>query len=81
MPDPTPRRLLEVAREAADAAGRADIAVHPEMKPWDCGPFPVILAEAGGRFTDRNGGVRIDGGDAVATNGALHDAVLATLRG
>lgn len=61
------------------ATGRADIAVDPVMQPWDCGPFVTILEEAGGRFTDWLGRRTIRGGDAVATNGLLHDAVLARL--
>jgi histidinol-phosphatase len=32
--------------------------------------------EAGGRTTDRRGAVRADGGNAITTNGVLHDAVL-----
>jgi histidinol phosphatase-like enzyme (inositol monophosphatase family) len=63
------------------ATGRADVVVDPRMAVWDCGPFPVILEEAGGRFSDWSGAPRIDGGNAVATNGLLHDEVLAVLRG
>lgn len=63
------------------ATGRADAVLDPRMAPWDCGPFPVILEEAGGRFTDWTGATRIDGGDAVATNGVLHDALLAYTAG
>jgi histidinol-phosphatase len=37
----------------------------------------VIVEESGGRFTDFGGVARIDGGDAVATNGLVHDATLA----
>jgi fructose-1,6-bisphosphatase/inositol monophosphatase family enzyme len=38
-----------------------------------------ILQEAGGRFTDWKGRAVIDGGDAVSTNGALHEAILERL--
>ncbi len=58
------------------ATGRADLAVEPIMNIWDNAPLLPILAEAGGRFTDWAGASRIDGGDAVSTNGVLHDAVL-----
>jgi histidinol phosphatase-like enzyme (inositol monophosphatase family) len=54
------------------ATGRADIAIDPVMKPWDCGPFLPILEEAGGRFTDWRGRRTIHGGDAIASNGRLH---------
>ena len=39
----------------------------------------MIVEEAGGRLTDLAGTVRCDGGDALVTNGHLHDAALAIL--
>jgi histidinol-phosphatase len=39
-----------------------------------------VVTEAGGRFTDWAGRDRIDSGDGAASNGLLHDAVLAGLR-
>lgn len=62
------------------ATGRADVMIDPAMNPWDCAALVPILREAGGRFTDWTGAERIDGGDAVGTNGGLHDAVLDLLR-
>ena len=62
------------------ATGRADVMIDPAMNPWDCAALVPILREAGGRFTDWTGVERIDGGDAVGTNGALHEAVLDLLR-
>ena len=38
-----------------------------------------MIEEAGGRFTDWRGARRADGGDAVATNGVLHESVLELL--
>ena len=38
-----------------------------------------MVTEAGGRFTSLTGEPGPWGGDAVATNGPLHDAVLARL--
>jgi fructose-1,6-bisphosphatase/inositol monophosphatase family enzyme len=61
------------------ATGRADAMVDPEAAPYDLAPMPLILAEAGGRFTDLAGDERYDGGSGLATNGALHDEVLALL--
>jgi fructose-1,6-bisphosphatase/inositol monophosphatase family enzyme len=49
------------------------------MNPWDCAALLPILREAGGTFTDWTGISRIDGGDAVSSNGVLHDQVLALL--
>ena len=62
------------------ATGRVDVMVDPVVEPYDVAPMPVILAEAGGRFTDWSGNHRHDGGSGVATNGLLHADVLAHLR-
>lgn len=61
------------------ATGRADVMVDPVVAVWDIAPMPVILAEAGGRFTDFAGAVRADGGNGLASNGRLHEAVRALL--
>lgn len=63
------------------ATGRAEIMIDAWMAIWDCGPFGVILPEAGGTFTDWKGVNRIDGGEAFATNAVLYDAVLRLIRG
>ncbi|MCY3021633.1 MAG: inositol monophosphatase family protein [Planctomycetota bacterium] len=62
------------------ATGRAEIMLDPEMKPWDSAPFLPILGEAGGRFTTWDGRPTIWGTDAAATNGVLHEQVLAILQ-
>ena len=59
------------------AEGIADVMFDPVVSVWDVAALMPIVAEAGGRITDRSGVVRPDGGDAVTTNGLLHDAVLA----
>jgi histidinol-phosphatase len=61
------------------ATGRADVMIDPRMNPWDCAALVPIVQEAGGQFTDWTGRVVIDGGDAVSTNGVLHEIVLARL--
>ncbi len=58
------------------ATGRAEIMVDAVVSPWDVAPLPPILRECGGRFSDWTGRETIHGGNAVATNGPLHDAVL-----
>ncbi len=62
------------------ATGRMDVMVDPEVAPYDIAAMPVVLAEAGGRFTDLSGAEGYAGGSGVATNGLLHDEVLALLR-
>jgi histidinol-phosphatase len=58
------------------ATGRADGWLDPVMNPWDSGPFPVILAEAGGVFTDFHGSPDIRGGSAVAGSARVHAELL-----
>jgi histidinol-phosphatase len=61
------------------ATGRVDIMLDPRMNPWDCAALIPIVQEAGGTFTDWTGRVTIDGGNAVSTNGVLHDEIIARL--
>lgn len=63
------------------ATGRADVMIDPQMRVWDCAALLPIIEEAGGRFTDWQGRRTIRGGSAVATNGLLHEEVLALLQG
>jgi len=61
------------------AEGAVDLAVEPEVSLWDLAPLKIIVEEAGGRFTDLAGTPTDEGGNAVSTNGLLHDEVLAAL--
>ncbi len=62
------------------AEGRAEIYLEVDVKPWDLAPCKLLVEETGGRFTDLDGRPTIYSGTALATNGRLHDAVLALLR-
>ena len=62
------------------ATGRCQAALDPAMNPWDCGPFPVIIAEAGGVFTSWKGEPGIHGGDSLACHPAMHAEWLRLLR-
>ncbi|QGU02633.1 Histidinol-phosphatase [Corynebacterium kalinowskii] len=62
------------------AEGAVDIAAEPEVSLWDLAPLAVLVTEAGGRFTSLAGEDGPHGGDAIATNGQLHDAALSYLR-
>jgi histidinol phosphatase-like enzyme (inositol monophosphatase family) len=62
------------------ATGRADAMVDPTVEVYDVAPMPVILAEAGGRFTGVDGTPGSAAGSGVATNGRLHDELLALLQ-
>ena len=59
------------------ATGRVVAMVDPIVEPYDVGPMPVLLAEAGGRFTDLAGAPTIEGGSGLGTNGLVHDELLA----
>ncbi|GAB2966986.1 MAG TPA: histidinol-phosphatase [Actinotalea caeni] len=61
------------------AEGAVDIACEPELELYDMAALVPIVLEAGGRFTSLTGEDGPFGGSAVATNGHLHDEVLATL--
>jgi histidinol phosphatase-like enzyme (inositol monophosphatase family) len=61
------------------AAGRADIMLDPVMSPWDVAALFPVISEAGGKITTWQGEPR-PGDSSIATNGVLHDAVLAILR-
>jgi histidinol-phosphatase len=61
------------------AEGLIDITGEFDVKPYDLAALVPIVEEAGGRFTDMTGAPGPWGGSALATNGALHDEVLATL--
>ncbi|WP_432548477.1 histidinol-phosphatase [Kineococcus sp. SYSU DK004] len=58
------------------AEGAVDVAAEPELALHDMAALVPIVTEAGGRFTSRAGVDGPHGGDAVATNGLLHEAVL-----
>ncbi|QBS40880.1 histidinol-phosphatase [Nocardia sp. CS682] len=62
------------------AEGALDIATEPEVSLWDLAALDILVREAGGRFTSLAGEPGPHGGDAVATNGLLHDETLRRLR-
>lgn len=58
------------------AEGLVDIVAEFDVKPYDLAALVPIVREAGGRFTDIDGNETAWGGSSLATNGALHGAVL-----
>jgi histidinol-phosphatase len=61
------------------AEGAVDIAAEPELETYDMAALDVIVREAGGTFTSLDGSDGPWGGNALATNGHLHDAALSFL--
>jgi histidinol-phosphatase len=88
-------RLPELARRCWHPRGYGDFWAHMlvaegaldgavdavGVSAWDLAAAQVVVEEAGGRFTDRAGVARIDGGSAVSSNGLLHEALLEGLQG
>jgi histidinol-phosphatase len=58
------------------ARGQAEAMVELDLKPWDLAAIKIIVEEAGGRFTDFTGAATIYGGNAIASNGLVHDEIL-----
>ncbi|MGI8678119.1 MAG: inositol monophosphatase family protein [Jatrophihabitans sp.] len=61
------------------AEGVVDLAAEPELSLWDMAALVPIVTEAGGRFTALDGGGWQRQHDAAASNGLLHEALLAGL--
>lgn len=62
--------------------GRAEAAVERGVAAWDVAALHVLATEAGGRCTAWDGtSSPLVTGDVVTSNGAVHDEVVALLRG
>ena len=81
-------RCLAVRRAGAAAldlayvaAGRFDGFWELKLRPWDIAAASLLVEEAGGRITGLAGRPwRLSGRDVVASNGHIHDEILAVLR-
>ena len=61
------------------AEGAGEIAIDPEVMPWDIAALQIIVEEAGGRATTLDGERSIYGDSLVTTNGLAHEEVLKIL--
>src|SRR4051812_36313654 len=61
------------------AEGAVDLATEPELALHDMAALDVIVREAGGRFTSLAGRDGPFGGNALASNGMLHEVALGFL--
>jgi myo-inositol-1(or 4)-monophosphatase len=62
------------------ACGRLDFMWEYGLRPWDVSAGILLVAEAGGTVTSFDGGdAERSDGNVVATNGHLHEALLAAL--
>ncbi|MDO5114024.1 MAG: histidinol-phosphatase [Planctomycetia bacterium] len=83
------KRLIHHAKQARTwgdcygymlvATGRAEGMVDPAMSLWDAAALFPIIQEAGGIFTDWQNVPTYTTGEAVVTNGRIHQEVLAQL--
>jgi myo-inositol-1(or 4)-monophosphatase len=81
---PQTQGLRRVGAAALDlcfvAAGWMDGYWELKIKPWDVAAGALFVLEAGGRVTDYRGArFASDGGEILASNGRLHDALAAAL--
>jgi histidinol-phosphatase len=58
------------------AEGAVDIAIEPELQSYDMAAFVAIVLASGGTVTGANGQDPLTAGNAVTTNGLLHNNVL-----
>ena len=64
------------------ACGRVDIYFHHLLSPWDLAGGILLLKEAGGTITDREGGpMTLDSAGTIATNSAIHQDFFEKTRG
>jgi myo-inositol-1(or 4)-monophosphatase len=75
------RRLGSAALDLAwVAAGRFDGYWELSVGPWDVAAGALLVEEAGGRVTDPRGApLSLEAPSIVATNGRIHDAIVALL--
>ena len=62
------------------ASGRLDCSVNLLDKPWDCAAAAIIVAEAGGMYSDVTGARTIHGEGFVLSNGRFHEEMIEALR-
>jgi histidinol-phosphatase len=60
--------------------GQAEVTLEPEIKPWDVAATKILITESGGRFSDFAGSPSIYTGNAIISNGRVHEAVVNILQ-
>jgi histidinol-phosphatase len=61
------------------AEGAADAMLEAELQLWDLAGPRAVLELAGGRLSDLRGGADMPASGVLATNGRLHETLLALL--
>ena len=70
------RGLADAYGHMLIASGRAEVMVEPHLSVWDVAATSLVVSEAGGRLTDLDGTPSLRTGNALVTNGILHETVL-----
>jgi histidinol-phosphatase len=64
------------------ASGKIEAVIESDVNILDIAALSIIVVEAGGAFTDINGkAIGLETRSVLATNAALHDDYLDSLRG
>ncbi len=88
--DPVERLVAEAGRvrsygdfwgHCLVATGAIELAAEAAVSRWDLSAVRALVAAAGGRSTSLDGVPTSDGGTIISSNGLLHDAALALVRG
>jgi histidinol phosphatase-like enzyme (inositol monophosphatase family) len=77
----TQRGLADFAGYRALLLGQADAVVDPAVQPYDIAAAALLVREAGGRLTSLTGEDTIYGPGALASNGHVHDELVALVNG
>lgn len=59
--------------------GRAEVMIDPVVAPYDIAAVKICVEEAGGLLTDINGNRTIYSGNAIVSNGVIHEELLKLL--
>lgn len=75
-------RLVAATKDCVQevAEGSLELAICGASAPWDLAPGVVIIEEAGGLFSDPEGGRRLDMGEGWYSNGKVHRTMRELLR-
>ncbi|HEY9778320.1 MAG TPA: inositol monophosphatase family protein [Planktothrix sp.] len=60
--------------------GKAEAHLEVGVKPWDLAPMKILAEEAGGKFSDMDGGSSLYKGSCLVSNGVLHTEFFDLLR-
>ena len=62
------------------AQGSGELMVEHGVHIWDVAAIKPLIEEAGGRYSDWDGGTSIDRPDVIVSNGKLHEEALGFLK-